>query len=161
MKKVLSVALALVMLFAVCVPAFAVNTITDKTENTGTSIVKTDTVKENGESGENYSVVIPANTTIPWGEASTDLTYTVEAHLGYGKKLHVSVAGNGTMALKEDAAEKLSYTLGGATAYTSAGPVVNPKVSQTLNLAIADNAWANAIVGEYADTLTFTAEVLI
>lgn len=161
MKKVLSVALAVVMLFAVCIPAFAANPITDKTENTGTSIVKTDTKKENGESGEDFSVIIPADTTIPWGKASTDLTYSVEAHLGYGKKLHVSVAGNNTMALAQDASIKLPYTLGGATAYTSAGPVVNPRASQTLNLAIAENTWANAIVGEYADTLTFTAEVII
>lgn len=161
MKKVLSVALALLMMLAVCVPAFAANPITEKTDNTGTAIVKTDTYKENGENGESYSVIIPANTTIPWGKDAIDLTYSVEAHLGYGKKLHVSVAGNNEMVLKEDAGEKLAYTLSGAVAYTSAGPVVNPQAFETFNLAIAETAWAHAIVGEYTDTLTFTAEVLV
>lgn len=161
MRKVLSVALALLMMLAICVPAFAANPITEKTENTGTTVIKTDTKKENGESGESYSVMIPADTTIPWGKVSNDLTYSVEAHLGYGKKLHVSVAnesGN-KMALKEDASITLPYTLDGV-AYTSEGPVVNPRVSKTLNLTIAENAWANAIVGEYSDTLTFTAEIV-
>lgn len=164
MRKILSVALALLMMLAVCVPAFAAETpitITDKTGNTGTTIIKTDTKKENGESGESYSVIIPADTTIPWGKVSNDLTYSVEAHLGYGKKLNVTVAGSvdKKMALKEDADITLAYTLNG-DAYTSAGPVVNPRASQTLSLTIAEDAWANAIVGEYADILTFTVAVI-
>ena len=85
MKKVLSVALAVVMLFAVCVPAFAANPITDKTEQSGTTIVKTSTKTETGEDGRRYSVTIPANTTIPWGKASVDMAYVVEAHLAYGE----------------------------------------------------------------------------
>lgn len=160
MKKILSIALAVVMLFAVCVPAFAANPITNKTEQTGETIVKTSTTTETGESGKKYSVTIPADTTIPWGKASTDLVYTTEAHLGYGEKLNVTVAGNNAMSLTEDASIKLAYTLGGETAYTSAGPIVNPAADNTLTLAIAEADWANAIVGEYSDTLTFTAAVI-
>lgn len=160
MKKILSVVLAMVMMLAICVPAFAEKTITDKTGNSATTLVKTDTNKENGDPGENYKVIIPSDTTIPWGKDSIDLLYSVEAHLGYGKKISVSVEGNYTMALKEDENEKLAYTLGGATSYVSATPVVNPAAAQTFSLAISDDAWANAIVGEYSDTLTFTAEIL-
>ena len=122
MKKVLSVALAVVMLFAVCVPAFAANPITDKTEQTGTTIVKTSTKTETGEDGRRY--------------------------------------GHNDMALTEDASIKLPYTLEGVLAYTSETPVVNPAVSNLLTLSIAQADWANAIVGEYSDTLTFTATVV-
>lgn len=160
MKKILSIALAVVMLFAVCVPAFAANPITDKTEQSGTTIVKTSTKTETGEDGRKYSVTIPANTTIPWGKASIDMAYVVEAHLAYGEQLNVTVAGNNEMALTEDAAIKLPYTLTGTLAYTSETPVVNPAISNLLTLSIAQADWANAIVGEYSDTLTFTAAVI-
>ncbi len=158
MKKTLAVLLTLVMLFAVCVPAFAANPITNLTEQTGETIVKTDTKTETGEDGRSFTVWIPADTTIPWGKTSYDLTYDVEAHLTYGEKLTVSVAGNGAMKLAEDAAETLSYTLKGNTAYASADPVVYPAETKTITLGIEANDWNHAIVGEYSDTLTFTAE---
>lgn len=160
MKKILSIALAVVMLFAVCVPAFAANPITDKTEQSGTTIVKTSTKTETGEDGRRYSVTIPANTTIPWGKASVDMAYVVEAHLAYGEQLNVTVAGNNKMALTEDASVTLPYTLNGTLDYTSDTPVVNPAVSNLLTLSITADDWANAIVGEYSDTLTFTAAIV-
>ena len=43
MKKLISIALAAVMLAAASVPAFAANPITKETDNTGTAIVKTST----------------------------------------------------------------------------------------------------------------------
>ncbi len=160
MKKILSVTLAAVLMLAVCVPAFATKSITDKTESSATTLVKTSTEREDGTNGENYKVIIPAATSIPWGKDSINLSYFAEAHLGYGKKLSVTVKGNGKMALTEDANEKLAYTLGGATEFVSASPVLNPGVNKILTLAISENAWANAIVGEYSDTLTFTAEIV-
>lgn len=165
MKKVLSIALALVMMLAVCVPAFAANPITQDTENTGTAVVKTDTLKDTDGDGkgdtsaESFIVTIPADTVIPWGTEETALVYTVESHLAYGKHLEVSVAGNNVMKLAEDEAETLAYTLGGTTAFAADGPVVNPAADQDLTVTITADDWANAIVGEYADTLTFTAEV--
>lgn len=159
MKKFLSIALAVVMMLAVCVPAFAANPITEKTENTGTTIVKTKTTDENDQNAESFTVSIPADTTIAWGKDSTALEgYSAEAHLAYGKKLYITVAGTGTMKLAEDETETLAYALSGDTEYVSAKPVVNPVAELSLNVDIATDAWANAIVGEYADTLTFTAE---
>lgn len=159
MKKILSVALALVMALAICVPAFAVKTISDKEPGAATSIVKTSTLKEDGTSGESYKVIIPANTTIPWGNPSADLIYSAEAHLGYGKKLRVTVEGNNKMVLKEDASETLEYALSGDVSYVSDRPVVNG-VSKTVTLLITEKAWANAIVGAYTGILTFTAAVV-
>ena len=163
MKKILSIALAVVMLFAVCVPAFAANPITQDTEPNGTTIVKTSTTTETGEDAEKYAVTIPAETIIPWEKTVTALEgYSVEAHLAYGKHVYITVAGSGLMKLADDAAETLAYTLSGdgVDAEYVSTTVVNPAAPLALNVTIEADAWANAIVGEYSDTLTFTASIV-
>ena len=163
MKKALSIALALTMLFALCVPAFAANITTDG--GTGDSIVKTRTTTAGGDSAENFTVSIPAETTIPWLTTTAyDIAYTVESHLAYGKHLTVTVAdsdGQNKMLYTPEAGVtlELPYTLG-ATAYTAAGPVVNPAANVAATITVAENDWNNAIIGEYADTLTFTVNVV-
>ena len=57
MKKVLSVVLAVMMLALIAVPSFAA---TVTTAGATDVIVKTSTTKEDGTSGENYSIEIPA-----------------------------------------------------------------------------------------------------
>lgn len=163
MKKALSIALALTMLFALCVPAFAANITTDG--GTGDSIVKTRTTTAGGDSAENFTVSIPAETTIPWLTTTAyDIAYTVESHLAYGKHLTVTVAdsdGQNKMLYTPEAGVtlELPYTLG-ATAYIAAGPVVNPAANVAATITVAENDWNNAVIGEYADTLTFTVNVV-
>lgn len=163
MKKAISAILALVMLTVLCVPAFAANITTDG--GTGDSIVKTRTTTAGGDSAENFTVSIPAETTIPWLTTTAyDIAYTVESHLAYGKYLTVTVAdsdGQNKMLYTPEAGVtlELPYTLG-ATAYTAAGPVVNPAANVAATVTVAENDWNNAIIGEYADTLTFTVNVV-
>lgn len=158
MKKVISVIIAVLMLASICVPSFAADITTDGGK--GDAIVKTKTVDESGYSAERFTVTIPATTEIPWGKASQDLTYSVESHLGYGKKLAVNVAGNNVMTYTVGSdSMTLAYTLDGATAFTAAGPVVYPAADQTIKVNVADTAWKTAVVGEYQDTLTFTVSV--
>ena len=163
MKKALSIALALTMLFALCVPAFAANITTDG--GTGDSIVKTQTTTTGGDSAEKFTVSIPAETTIPWLTTTAyDIAYTVESHLAYGKHLTVTVAdsdGQNKMLYTPEAGVtlELPYTLG-ATAYTAASPVVNPAANVAATITVAENDWNNAVIGEYADTLTFTVNVV-
>lgn len=163
MKKAISAILALVMLTVLCVPAFAANITTDG--GTGDSIVKTRTTTAGGDSAENFTVSIPAETTIPWLTTTAyDIAYTVESHLAYGKHLTVTVAdsdGQNKMLYTPEAGVtlELPYTLG-ATAYTAAGPVVNPAANVAATITVAENDWNNAIIGEYADTLTFTVNVV-
>ena len=163
MKKALSIALALTMLFALCVPAFAANITTDG--GTGDSIVKTRTTTAGGDSAENFTVSIPAETTIPWLTTTAyDIAYTVESHLAYGKHLTVTVAdsdGQNKMLYTPEAGVtlELPYTLG-ATAYTAASPVVNPAANVAATITVDANDWNNAVIGEYTDTLTFTVNVV-
>lgn len=165
MKKVFSIVLAVVMLFAVCVPAFAAEITTDG--GTGDSVVKTLQTDEGGNSAEKFTVTFPAETTIPWLKTTAvDIAYTVESHLAYGKYLTVEVTNDGANTMKytpEAGAEPetLAYTLSD-TLYTATSPVVNPTAGTTnakATVTVAETDWNNAIIGEYADTLTFTATV--
>ncbi|MGN0572242.1 MAG: hypothetical protein ACI4K9_08695 [Candidatus Fimenecus sp.] len=166
MKKALSIALALTMLFALCVPAFAQDITTDG--GTGDSIVKTQTTTASGDSAENFTVTFPAETAIPWLTTTAyDIAYTVESHLAYGKYLTVTVAdkdGQNKMTYTPEAGVtlELPYTLSDTT-YTAAGPVVNPPTDVATNAAakitVAEEDWNNAVIGEYQDTLLFTATV--
>ena len=163
MKKAISAVLALTMLALLCVPAFAANIVADG--GTGDSIVKTQTTTAGGGSAENFTVSIPAETTIPWLTTTAyDIAYTVESHLAYGKYLTVTVAdsdGQNKMLYTPEAGVtlELPYVLG-ATTYTAAGPVVNPAANVAATITVAENDWNNAVIGEYADTLTFTVNVV-
>lgn len=156
MKKAISVALALVMLFAVCIPAFAADI---SATGTGDVIVSTSTKTATGEDAETYTVTIPADTTIAWGTESTDVSYTVESHLARNKAVSVAVAGSGEMKTV-DGAYTLAYTLDGATAFTAEHPVVYPAAAQAINVLIAADDWNTAVVESYSDVLTYTAEVI-
>lgn len=158
MKKVLSIALAVVMLFAVCVPAFAAE-LNTMPESKGDVLVKTSTQTEDGKDAAAFVVTIPADTTMYWGQPSADVGYSVESHLTRGKAVSVSVAADGTMKTA-DGAYSLAYTLDGATAYKAAAPVVYPAAAQALTLNVSADAWNYAIVEEYVGTLTYTAAVV-
>ena len=167
MKRTFAIVMALVMAFAMMVPAFAIDQKSDPAS--GDTIIKTKTTREvddgNGgtteESVESFTVTIPADTEIEWGATSTELVYTVEAHLAYGKTLSVSVAGNDVMTYEASDADtyELAYTLGGTTDFDSGNPVVYPVADQTFTVDIDEEDWNYAVVGVYQDTLTFTAEV--
>ena len=162
MKKAISAILALVMLTVLCVPAFAANITTNG--GTGDAIVKTRTTTAGGDSAENFTVSIPAETTIPWLTTTASISYDVESHLAYGKHLTVTVAdrdGQNKMLYSPAAGVtlELPYTLG-ATTYTATGPVVNPAATVAATITVDANDWNNAVIGEYADTLTFTVNVV-
>lgn len=127
----------------------------------GTCIVKTDTLTESGESGEQYTVTIPAETVIPWGKSVQEISYSVESHLRYRRALTVTVSSSGTMVYAPTAEDSftLPYTLAD-TDFHADRPTVYPAAVQTMTMQIADADWANAVVGEYADILTFTAAVV-
>ncbi len=130
--------------------------------NTGDTIIKTDTHTETGESGERFSVTIPAETVIPWRTLSTDMHYTAESHLGYGKALTVSVAGNNmlTFTPEESVVLSLPYTLTGEAVFTGSFPTIYPAAEKTFSMRIEEEEWAKATVAAYTTVLTFTVKVV-
>lgn len=164
MKKFLALILAVIMVLSMSVFAFAAPTeqILDKTTSAGDVVIKTATTDGDGDDAKKYDITIPADTVIPWGTEATDLVYKVEAHLGHGEAVKVKVAGNSKMSYVADATTtyELPYTLTGATAYTADSPVVYPEAQNTITVGVTADDWNAAVVGEYSDTLTFTAEVV-
>ena len=91
MKKILAIALALVMMLAVCVPAFATDIATNG--GTGDTTLQTLTTDEDGNPVAGFTVTIPATVDIPWGgttEGDT-LGWAYVSQLEAGKQLGVTV----------------------------------------------------------------------
>lgn len=163
MKKILSIAVAVLMIAAICVPCFAATIDKTTPDGKGTAQVKTDisAVTDNGT----FVVTIPAEMPIPWNTANTDsskdFTYSVESQLKTGKLVQVDVAQNNANMTSASGAT-LAYTItGDITAVKTAGPVVAAGTFvKTVTVNVAGTAWANAAIDEYSDTLTFTAQIV-
>ena len=163
MKKILSLAMALIMMMAVMLPAFAVELNANPDE--ADVIINTSTLKDTDGDGkgdteaEDYTVTIPADTTIPWGTEETDVSYTVESHLKRDGRVKVTVAGAGVMKAT-DGAYEISYTLTGeGVAFSADVPTIYPAATKTVTVAISADNWNSAVVEEYSDILTYTAEI--
>lgn len=163
MKKILSIAVAVLMIAAICVPCFAATIDKTTPDGKGTAQVKTDisAVTDTGT----FVVTIPAEMPIPWNTANTDsatdFTYSVESRLKTGKVIQVDVAQNNANMTSASGAT-LAYTItGDITAVKTTAPVVAAGTFvKTVTVNVAGTAWANAAIDEYSDTLTFTAQVV-
>jgi len=178
MKKTISVLLAIAMLFTLCVPAFAAATPVDLTaDGTAEVIVKTDTKKDTDGDGvgdtevEGFTLSIPADTVIPWGQEETDVSFKLEAHLTRNKAVNVTVAGSADKKMKTaDAVYGIPYALvdtdasDDAVTYTE-GPAVYDTVNDTgvifpVKVVVTSDDWNTAVVEAFQDTLTYTATVV-
>lgn len=163
MKKILSIAVAVLMIAAICVPCFAATIDKTTPDGKGTAQVKTDisAVTDNGT----FVVTIPAEMPIPWNTANTDsskdFTYSVESQLKTGKVIQVDVAQNSANMTSASGAT-LAYTITGdiTAVKTTASVVAAGTFVKTVTVNVAGIAWANAAIDEYSDTLTFTAQVV-
>lgn len=163
MKKILSIAVAVLMIAAICVPCFAATIDKTTPDGKGTAQVKTDisAVTDTGT----FVVTIPAEMPIPWNTANTDsskdFTYSVESQLKTGKVIQVDVVQNSANMTSASGAT-LAYTItGDITAVKTTAPVVAAGTFvKTVTVNVAGTAWANAAIDEYSDTLTFTAQVV-
>lgn len=155
MKKVISVLMAITMLAAFMVPAFAVDKTLDENTKSDTAEVKTN--YDNLEAtGGYYTVTFPAETTIAWGTVDTTIKYNVSTQLIPTATLTVTVAQDNA-AMKSADETELPYTLSGDTEVTGIAPFVSEEKS--LNINITDANWKSVPVDDYSDTLTFTATV--
>ncbi len=163
MKKILSIAVAVLMIAAICVPCFAATIDKTTPDGKGTAQVKTDisAVTDNGT----FVVSIPAEMPIPWNTANTDssknFNYSVESQLKTGKVIQVDVAQNNANMTSASGAT-LAYSITGdiTAVKTTASVVAAGTFVKTVTVNVAGTAWANAAIDEYTDTLTFTAQVV-
>lgn len=163
MKRILSIAVAVLMIAAICVPCFAATIDKTTPDGKGTAQVKTDisAVTDNGT----FVVTIPAEMPIPWNTANTDsskdFTYSVESQLKTGKLIQVDVAQNNAN-MKSASGATLAYTITGdiTAVKTTASVVAAGTFVKTVTVNVAGTAWANAAIDEYSDQLTFTAQIV-
>lgn len=158
MKKIMAIALALVMMMAIAVPAFAA--VSGGSNAGNDTIINTLTVKEDGSDPTFYTVTIPATQTIFWEADSTTIEYVINSQLATGKAVEVKVADADDEYLmkKAGSAYTLAYTLADTEYKASAAVVVDEK--DTVTIDTTNTNWAAAAVDEYTDTLTFTAAIV-
>ena len=152
MKKIIAIVMALVMMMAVTVPAFAAD-ITKDTAQAGQATVATTT----DDTDATYTVTYPATTTIPWGDTNAvNVNYAVTSQLPIGASLKVSVAAdnNGEMTSANAVGYKLTYTLTGGAEETFQEINNNEAPSTDVTVAIAD--FSKAVPDVYTGTLTYT-----
>ena len=156
MKKIISVLLAVAMLAALTVPAFAAEITKDSAEQSAKVDVVTKTTNTDGADAYTYSVTFPASFEFDWGDtAAKDATYTVTSQLLLGASLDVSVAANnGGKMTNENTASTLTYTLtnGGSTHFTEVNNSAAPTAQPTVSIASYDNV----PIAVYTGTLTYS-----
>ena len=166
MKKILAVVMAIVMMMAIAVPAFAADTAVkiekDSAAQKGDVVVSTTT---EGTSAEWYTVTIPADTQIVWGTTiAVNLDYTVACQLATGKTLSVAIASANTNSLV-NGSESIAYNATGFdkqdfAAVTGTGNAsANVGVAPTTSVTITVPTWEGKTIADYADTLTYTVTI--
>lgn len=160
MKKILAVVMALAMLFALCVPAFA-GTITEGTPDPKEAVVPVKTTYSTGD--ESFTVTYPATMDIPWGtlvdDANAAFEYSVVSQLQTGKTITVAVTQTNPV-MTSAASEHLAYALAGDVNVTTGAAVVAAGAfNKYVKVDVAQSAWDAAAINEYTDTVTFAVTV--
>lgn len=155
MKKIISVLLAVAMLAALTVPAFAADITKDSAEQSAKVDVVTKTTNTEGADAYTYSVTFPASFEFDWGDtAAKDATYTVTSQLLLGASLDVSVAANNGGEMIATGTDKtLTYTLtnGGSAHFAEVNNSAAPATHPTVSIA----SYAGVPIAVYTGTLTY------
>ena len=153
MKKVISVVLALVMMMAVMVPAFAATL--DVNTQSGNSTVLVDGITDKGDG--TYSVEIPASVDLIWGDTTKEGTYKITSQVQTDKRVKVTLSK--AKDLTNAANETIEFAVADATTGIANSAVVNNE-AHAFNLTIDASEWAAASIATYEGTITFEAELV-
>lgn len=155
MKKIVSILLAVMMIAAIAVPSFAATITKESDPKTADVQVKTKTTDKENNDPENYTVTIPAEIAVPWGEKEAkDAHYTVNSQLKLGAKLKVSAAAENEGKMTNAATDKfLTFTVAGGE--VAEYPELNKNVESSTTVTIAD---FNAPIAEYVGHMLYTVE---
>ncbi len=152
MKKIIAIAMALAMMMAICVPAFAAD-LNATTSNGDTTVIVDGTGVQNG--GE-YTVTIPASVNLTWGNDGAD-EYVVNSQLLTGKRVKVTLAKS--VDLTSAAGEVIPFTATDATTGISADEVVVDE-AHAFDITVEADAWTAVPYDVYEGQISFTSEVV-
>ena len=156
MKKILAIVMAIVMMMAIAVPAFAAEIKKDDTNQSGQATVATTT----DDTDATYTVTYPAAFTFAWDDVETkNANYSVTSQLPIGASLKVSVAADngGVMTSTTATAYSLTYTLAGGVAEKTFSEINNGAGPDTdITIGIAQEQYDAAVPAVYQGTVTYT-----
>ena len=156
MKKILALAMAIIMMMAIAVPAFAATeTITGGKEDGSKTEIVTLTKREDNSDPTWYTVTIPGSQEIYWEADTTPISYSISSQLATANKVKVTVAGSGVMT---NGTDTLTYSITD-TEYTSSAAVITDE-ADTVTIDTSAAAWKTVPVDNYSDILTFTATIV-
>ncbi len=154
MKKIIAIAMALVMMMAIAVPTFA-GTL-DGTASNGDTTVIVDGATGIGDG--TYSVTIPATVNLTWGNDGAD-EYVVNSQLVTGKRVKVELAKSVDLTNKNDATQVIPFTATDATTGISADEVVVDE-AHAFDITVDTAAWAAVPYDVYEGQISFTSSVV-
>ena len=140
MKKIIAIMMALVMMMAIAVPAFAEKTL-DAATQAGDTTVLVDGTTTQGDG--TYSVTIPATINLTWGDTAAEDDYEITSQLVTGKRVKVTLEK--TKDLTNADGETIAFTATDATDGKAADEVVTDEVHK-FNLAINAAAWTTVSI---------------
>ncbi len=168
MKKIIAIVMALVMMMAVTIPAFAEDTTqyieqdTPVSSETGAQESSVDVLTTFDDDDWSYKVTIPAGVTVPWNDTNPQaMTYYVESQLLIGARLKVSATANDNGVMKSSGTtETLTFTVAGGdeVEFKPVNPAntTAPGVVSGENVSVKIDDFAGKPVGNYTGTLTYT-----
>ncbi len=153
MKKIIAIVMALVMMMAVAVPAFAAE-LTDAANNGDTLVVVDGTAGNIGDG--TYTVTIPAVVNLTWGNDGSD-EYQIDCQLLTGKRVKVEIAG--VEALKSAAGNEIVFAAADTTTGLSASEVVTDE-AHAFEITVDENAWNAVPYDVYEGSISFASSVV-
>ncbi len=152
MKKILAIAMAIVMMMAIAVPAFA-GTLNSATQAGDTTVIVDGT---SGVGDGTWSVTIPATVDLTWGNDGAD-KYSITSQLVSGKRVQVTLAKS--VDLTSAAGKTIEFTATDATDGKSAAEVVDGE-AHTFNITVTEGAWDLVPYDVYEGQISFSASVV-
>ena len=158
MKKLISVILASAMIAALGLTAFADNPITQASGSKNSEVVVKTVIED---SDETYSVTIPANLDIDWGDTTVhDMNPKVTSQLKLGAKITVTVTDeDSTNTLKNEGyPDGLAYKPTGLNEPFEFGAINDGAIPKEKTVSVQVESFAGVPIAVYQTTLTYTVE---
>ncbi len=156
MKKILAIAMAIIMMMAIAVPAFA-GTLNSAT-NAGDTTVIVDGTAGVGEG--TWSVTIPATVNLTWGNDG-EAEYSITSQLVSGKRVQVTLAKSVDLTSKTDANYIIPFTAAHVVGEDgiSDSEVVTDE-AHAFNITVEAGEWLDVPYDVYEGQISFTATVV-
>lgn len=154
MKKLLAMVMAIVMMMAIAVPAFAATLDLATSAGDTTVIVNS----KDGVGDGVWTVTIPATVNLIWDNDGMN-EYSITSQLLTGKRVQVTLAKSVDLTSKTDANDVIPFTATDDTTGLSADEVVTDEV-HIFHITVAPEAWDAVPYDVYEGQISFTAEVV-